>query len=132
MGLDRAMVPTVPAAVYDMTFPPPSNVQEGHNYSTLLTCSEECDGAEISKLLLVDAKLDQRLDVLVNLANAGSDLLHVDRLVVPRQPALLVADNEGEDRGDRDLPSNLCQTQNKQIGPGASHLSSFCLSHLTA
>lgn len=121
MGLDRAVLPTVvhAAAVYDMTFPPPMSRKD--TTTTLLksicalTCSEECNRTQIGKLLLVNVELGQGLHVLVDLADAGSHLLHVDRLVVPRQSALLVADNEGEDRGDRDLPSNLCQTQNKQI-----------------
>ena len=119
MGLDRAVLPTVvhAAAVYDMTFPPPMSRKD--TTTTLLksicalTCSEECDCTQIGKLLLVNVELGQGLHVLVDLADAGSHLLHVDRLVVPGQPALLVAHDEGEDRWDGDLACNLGQAKDK-------------------
>ena len=51
----------------------------------------------------------------MDLADAGRHLLHVDGRVVPGQPALLVADDDGEEGGDGDLGADLGKPQDKQV-----------------
>ena len=51
----------------------------------------------------------------MDLANTGCDLLHVDGSVLPGQPGLLVAHDDGEEGGDGDLSADLSQTEDKQI-----------------
>ena len=51
----------------------------------------------------------------MDLADAGRHLLHVDGRVVPGQPALLVADDDGEEGGDGDLGADLGEPQDKQV-----------------
>ena len=79
------------------------------------TCSEQRDGSQIGKLRGADVELAEGLDVVVDLADAGGHLLHVDGRVLPGQPGLLVADDDGEEGGDGDLGADLSQSQHKQI-----------------
>ena len=39
----------------------------------------------------------------MDLADTGGDLLDIDRSVLPGEPGLLVADDDGEEGGDGDL-----------------------------
>ena len=55
------------------------------------------------------------------LADGGSDLLDVDGRVIPGEPALLVAHDDGEQVGDGDLATDLSQAQHEQVRPAVSH-----------
>ena len=79
------------------------------------TCSEQCDGSQVGELRGADVELPQGLDVVVDLTDAGGDLLHVDGRVLPGQPGLLVADDDGEEGGDGDLGADLGEPQDKQV-----------------
>ena len=81
----------------------------------LFTCSEQRDGPQVGKLRGADVELAEGLDVVVDLADAGRHLLHVDGRVLPGQPGLLVAHDDGEEGGDGDLGADLSQAQHKQI-----------------
>ena len=69
----------------------------------LFTCAEHGDGSQVRELGGADVELPQGLDVVVDLADTGGDLLDVDRSVLPGEPGLLVADDDGEKGGDGDL-----------------------------
>ena len=49
------------------------------------------------------------------LADGGCDLLDVDGRVVPGQPVLLVAHDDGEKAGDGDLTTDLGEAKHKQV-----------------
>ena len=51
----------------------------------------------------------------MDLADGGGDLLDVDGSVVPGQPVLLVAHDDGEEAGDGDLATDLGQAEHEQV-----------------
>ena len=85
------------------------------------TCSEQRDGSQVGKLRGADVELAEGLDVVVDLADAGRHLLHVDGRVLPGQPGLLVAHDDGEEGGDGDLGTDLGQSQHEQVRPAVAH-----------
>ena len=86
-----------------------------------VTCSEERDCAEVGELCVGDVELGEGLDVVVDLADAGGDLLHVDGRVVAGEPVLLVADDDGEQAGDGDLAADLRQAEHEEVAPAVPH-----------
>ena len=57
----------------------------------------------------------------MDLADRGRDLLDVDGRVVPGEPVLLVAHDDGEKVGDGDLAADLGQAEHEQVGPTVPH-----------
>ena len=87
------------------------------------TCTEERYRTQISKLFFIDIKLGESLDIFVNLANRSCNFFYIDGLVFPRESWLLVGDDEAEDRRNRDLAWDLCQTKHKKVRPAVSYQS---------
>ena len=81
----------------------------------MFTCSKQGDCPEIGKLGLCQVQLGQSLNVVVDLADGGGDLLDVDGRVVPGQSVLLVAHDDGEQAGDGNLATDLGQAEYKQV-----------------
>ena len=59
----------------------------------------------------------------MDLTDTGRHLFDVDGSVLPGQPGLLVADDDGEEGGDGDLWADLGQSQYKEIRPAVPHQS---------
>ena len=57
----------------------------------------------------------------MDLADGGGDLLDVDGRVVPGQPVLLVAHDDGEQAGDGHLAADLRQAEHEQVRPAVPH-----------
>ena len=52
-------------------------------------------------------ELGQSLDIVMDLADAGSDLLDIDGRVVPGEPRLLVRHDDAQQGGDGHLATDL-------------------------
>ena len=92
-----------------------------------VTCSEQRDGAEVGELRVRDVELGEGLDVVVDLADAGRHLLHVDGRVVAGEAVLLVADYDGQQAGDGHLAADLRQPQHEEVAPAVPHQTHLAL-----
>ena len=92
-----------------------------------VTCSEQRDGAEVGELRVRDVELGEGLDVVVDLADAGRHLLHVDGRVVAGESVLLVADYDGQQAGDGHLAADLRQPQHEEVAPAVPHQTHLAL-----
>ena len=93
----------------------------------VVTCAEQCDGPQVSELCGCKVELGQGLNIVVDLADGGRDLLDVDGGVVPGEPGLLVTDDDAEESGDGHLTTDLRQAKHKQLRPTVPHQPHLCL-----
>ena len=60
-----------------------------------------------------NVEFGQSLDIVMDLADAGSDLLDIDGGVVPGKPRLLVGHDDAQQGGDGHLATDLSKSKNK-------------------